>query len=299
MGKFLKIMKNIIVIINLLFGFFYCSSQSFVVADEVTRDGIPFVTLSQNDKGLYSDNNGKVSCKDFDTSKIIYISHLNYKNITILCNSISDTIFLTANPIELNEVLVSTIKSKLVTVNPSSKSNNFGSWVLKPKTELLSLVIPATKKKVLLKEIVLPFVRSNERLRGNDTINVALVRINLYNVKEDKAAEQIFSSGPVKINSLEEERLYINLSGENIMVSSVGFYIGIEMLGYSNQQNKIVEKGSYVRPALSNKSRLVLKTYVRNIFSYPASLINVSKILRESSQMNIGERYLSVGITYQ
>lgn len=120
-------MKNIIIIINHLSGFFYCSSQSFVVADEITKDAIPFVTFSQSDKGSYSDNNGKVFYKDFDTSKIIYISHLNYKDIAILGSSISDTIFLSANPIALNEVVVFNMKSTPTTVNPSPKANSFGS----------------------------------------------------------------------------------------------------------------------------------------------------------------------------
>lgn len=151
----------------------------------------------------------------------------------------------------------------------------------------------------MLKEIVIPFVKSNERLRGNDTINVALIRINLYKVEENLPGEQIFSSGPLKINSLEKERLVIDLNAENIKVNNLGFFIGIEMLGYSNQQDTIVEKGSYVRPALSSKSRLVSKTYVRNIFAVPFGLSNLTDVLREMSQMNVGERFLSVGVTYQ
>ena len=292
-------MKKIIIVINLLLGVFYCSSQSFVVADQITREPIPFVNISQNGKGSYSDNNGKVFYKDFDTSKNIYVSHLNYQRAIILGTSFSDTIFLSAKPIALNEVLVSTMKSNPVTVNPLSKANSFGSWVLEPKTELLSLVIPSTKRVILLKEIVLPFVKSNERLIGSDTINSALVRINLYTVQENLVGKQIFTSGPIRINSLEKERLVIDLSGENIKADSLGLYIGIEMLGYSNQKDMIITNGSYVRPALSSKTRLVSKTYIRNIFTDDEPLRNVSDVLREMSQMNVGERYLSVGLTYQ
>jgi len=108
-------MKNFahFIILFLFINFNYAQEITFKDID--TGEPIINVAIHNKDisKSTVSDINGKAEISNFDNQEIIYLSHISYKDISILKSKIQAVVYLENESDELSEVTLSVSKSRV------------------------------------------------------------------------------------------------------------------------------------------------------------------------------------------
>ena len=275
----------------------YCNSQNSMIIDSISKKPIPFVNVQAGDEGLYSNNDGIANLSSLKKFHTISLTHIGYYDKQIKLNKVEDSILMSPRPIEIKEIVVSG-QSKELLFQPLKKAGNFGSWVLSPKNELLTIIRPKQTENRILRSVSFPFANSNEKLRHNNHVEAAMVRINIYKVENNVPFTQIYSSIPIETNSIEKDLITLEFDENMIELTSDGLCFGIEMLGYYDELGNSIDGNSYVRPILTNKvfDEFYTSTLLRNVFGDNNIFKPITSVLTEMSSQNISERNLSIGL---
>lgn len=280
-------------------------SQTFVVADSLTKEPLAFATVVLDEKEmLYSNEKGVLTLKN--NFENITISYLGYNDFTSKKQHLKDTIFLSPKPFELQEVTITNHNVPLQKIGYLKRAKLLYSLPIPPKTELVICITPIEKHINSYIETVefplrkIKFYNETDKLFKNAP---AVVRINIYTVKNKLPNQKVFSSEPIKFIMSDKELITADISREMIQFPEEGLCFGIEMIGRINQDGEFVEENSYVEPIFTDKDSpdYIAQTYY-NSFSGKDNLydMNVS-FNREFSRIVKNHTYrnynLAIGLT--
>lgn len=283
-------------------------SQTFVVADSLTKEPLAFATVVLDEKEmLYSNEKGVLTLKN--NFENITISYLGYDDFTSKKLLLKDTIFLNPITFHLDKVAITNQK------NPPKKIGYLRhtmrkcgtSLPLNPKNEQIIVLFPTNEDIIdsYVETIEFPLDKikhynKTDKLYKNAP---AVIRINIYTVKNELPDQKIFSSKPVKFIMSDKEVITIDISGEMIQLPSEGICFGIEMIGRINQDGEFVEENSYVEPIFTDKNSpdYTAQTY-HNVFLGNDNLYDMNdffneqafKILKKHTYRNYN---LAIGLT--
>src|SRR5690606_36313785 len=152
-------------------------------------------------------------------------------------NRIEDTIYLSTELTQLDEVIIVNRDNKNRIVYKKPKGANYnGSSVLNPKNEIFLILIPnGLSTDTFINDITFYFERKlglqndkKEMLKAVDGV----IRFNIYNVDNEMPSTHMYASEPIEISSFKKDEVVLNLSDEFINIPEDGICIGIEMIGY-------------------------------------------------------------------
>jgi len=267
--------------LSLIFFFFIstiCFSQNAVVVDSLTKKALPFVTFQADDSGFYSNEKGNFNLPE--NNRKLQISMLGYKTKTISSEKINDTLFLVAEAEVLDNVILNQDRLKTVIIKPSKSTRCFGDFFLQQKREIITILKPSeTISNAYIEKIILPFSKSigmqDDRMTRKEI--TAIVKINVYDVENEKPSKKKYSSNPIKITAYFKDEISVDVSDQIIVFSEKGIAVGIELFGYFDNNFKEVIRDLYVRPTLSNRENKFYEseTYIYDIFRNADSLIPI------------------------
>lgn len=280
-------------------------SQTFVVADSLTKEPLAFATVVLDEKEmLYSNEKGVLTLKN--NFENITISYLGYDDFTSKKQHLKDTIFLSPKPFELQEVTITNHNVPLQKIGYLKRAKLLYSLPIPPKTELVICITPIEKHINSYIETVefplrkIKFYNETDKLFKNAP---AVVRINIYTVKNKLPNQKVFSSEPIKFIMSDKELITADISREMIQFPEEGLCFGIEMIGRINQDGEFVEENSYVEPIFTDKNSpdYTAQTY-HNVFLGNDNLYDMNdffneqafKILKKHTYRNYN---LAIGLT--
>jgi hypothetical protein len=287
--------KNIFILFILLS--FNLYSQKIIVVDSVNKKPLSFATIQFNKgSGTYTDENGyfELNRKISDTLKL---SQMSYADLVLITSEITDTIFMSPNAIIIKEIIVTNGKQVTKHIDIPKKKASFGSFPLFSKSEIISLVMPSSENSNLkIQKINFNFSKSIYN-QQNDNIRTAF-RVNIYDVKNKKIKDKIFSSETYIINTNQKDKIEIDLTNELISFLPNGIFIGIEAIGDINKDGSIKNNESSIRPNISENTIKDYSaiTYIRYVFNKKESIKPLNEFIEKNSNKKIN-RNLSFGLT--
>lgn len=277
-----------------------CLSQNtkkHTLINSITKEAIPFATIHylNLDNGTYSDENGNFYLEQnlFDS---IMVSSISYKATKFAVSKLTDSIYLVPKIEELNEVVLnSNVDEKEIGLH--KKASNF-SWYIEPSREFItSLKINEKYHDAHLIKIHFPI----KKVQGVKLTSLkAIVRTNIYSSNTNQIVkDRIFSSEPVYCDVNSSETISFDVTDELIEINSDSLLIGIELLGFVNDQGKIQTdtKGSLRIPFTKKKTKdFSSKSYMKLIFSEKVEWQPLNDIIKKYVGLK-NDYYLPVGLT--
>jgi len=288
-------------IILFVLAIFSGQAQKVVVADSVSKKTLPFVTVKYGDTGFYTNEKGTFIWTQDQQIDSIELSHLGYENLTIRREKIKDTIYLVPTPAVLDEVIVSSKKQHTEFIKPNKKARFVGSFLLSPKTEILSVLYPNGKYTDAYIEKIHILITKKFPFEIKSKTTEAVLRVNIYKVVDGLPTEQLYSSTSIKISGHSKDEISIDLSDENITMNSDGLCFGLEMIGFYDNYQEVKPENTFVRVVLTNKENKAFsaKTYLRFLFDEKDIYHPLNDLLDKRSEgLNISKHIkhnLSIG----
>lgn len=264
---------------------FNCYSQGGVVCDIITKAPLPFVTISQNGRGFYSDEAGRFTIRD--ASKPLHFYALGYKELgNYTLKGSNDTIRLQPEVINLDEVIVEGRRRKKPELIGLSKQKKALSFACMPGLEIAVFIANPLKKEALIHSIDLPV-----RVR---TVSQVAVRLHLY-AKDietgEPGVEMTHQNIVVPIAKKSDGDIIINVADYGFELPEEGIFAGIEWLGYYDAATGIsgTDDGFGTEVEMHESDNAL--TYTRNrLGTYPWT--NISEKLVPGGKFNA-----SIGMT--
>lgn len=229
-------------------------SQTFVVADSLTKEPLAFATVVLDEKEmLYSNEKGVFTIQN--QFEKITLTYLGYNDFVSERKLLKDTIFLNPKPFELQEVTITNNNVPLQKIGFLKRAKLLYSLPISPKTELVICIVPVEKHVNSYVETIefplrkIKFYNDTDKLYKNVP---AVVRVNIYTVKNKLPDQKIFSSEPIKFIMSNKELIKVDISREMIQLPQEGLCFGIEMIGRVNQDGEFVEENSYAQPIFTD-----------------------------------------------
>lgn len=287
--------KKALIYLSLIYTF--CGySQSIIVIDSIQKSPIAFANIKFHEKdGTFTNENGLFNL-DSTLTDSVFISHISYKSKKIKILNIKDTIILSPNIIELNEIKISKGKETIKKIDLQKKSKNFGSWPITSKSEILTLIKPSKDNQdAIIKKIKYQFVKRkyNEFEKNYKTA----IRANIYSSVSDKLNKKLYSSEVYIIDAYKKENLEIELFNETIILTKTGLFFSIEIIGDIDTKGNISKINSSIRPTLNDVSNVEYsnKTFIKYTFDSKNVLTPLNEIFYDITKTKI-ERNLSIGL---
>jgi hypothetical protein len=286
---------HLIIILTLFFNNLF--GQKIVVVDSVNKKPIAFVSVRFNkENGTYTDENGTFELNKTAKDTLIF-SHISFDELVLKATNIKDTIIMSPNAIIIKEITVTNGKESIKYIDFPKKKSSYGSFPVFAKSEIISLVVPNSENSnATIKKINFNFSK-NKSTPQNESIRTAF-KVNIYNAKNKKVKEKIFSSETYTINTTKKDKIEIDLTNESIEFSENGIFIGIEAIGDIGKNGNLINNQSSIRPLLSDNNIVDYSsaTYIRYTFDRKQNLkpLNDFPEKMSNSKMN---RNLSFGLT--
>lgn len=292
-------MKNILPVLFITLCCYKSLSQKIVVVDSLTKNPLPFVAIKFNESGFYTSQKG-----DFNLNQInadfFEVSLLGYKKAKLKTVNVKDTIFLTNEINQLDEVILSTKKAVTKELKLSKSPKKFGSWVLQPKSEILTSIYPTEEiKNFRIDKINIEFAKIREKIELKNSNVKAYVRLHLYEIENNKPSNSIYSSKPIDVNSFKKDNITFDISKNHITLRKDGIFIGLELIGYYTDEKIYNDSNPIVRPLLTDKGNnsYESKTFIRYIFKNQNHIISINDLIKRGMPKDKEiTRYLNIGL---
>lgn len=292
-------MKNILPVLFITLCCYKSLSQKIVVVDSLTKNPLPFVAIKFNESGFYTSQKG-----DFNLNQInadfFEVSLLGYKKAKLKTVNVKDTIFLTNEINQLDEVILSTKKAVTKELKLSKSPKKFGSWVLQPKSEILTSIYPTEEiKNFHIDKINIEFAKIREKIELKNSNVKAYVRLHLYEIENNKPSNSIYSSEPINVNSFKKDNITFDISKNYITLRKDGIFIGLELIGYYTDEKIYNDSNPIVRPLLTDKGNnsYESKTFIRYIFKNQNHIISINDLIKRGMPKDKEiTRYLNIGL---
>lgn len=292
-------MKNILPVLFITLCCYKSLSQKIVVVDSLTKNPLPFVAIKFNESGFYTSQKGDFNLNQINAN-FFEVSLLGYKKAKLKTVNVKDTIFLTNDINQLDEVILSTKKAVTKELKLTKSPKKYGSWVLQPKSEILTSIYPTEEiKNFHIDKINIEFAKIREKIELKNSNVKAYVRLHLYEIENNKPSNSIYSSEPIDVNSFKKDNITFDISKNHITLSKDGIFIGLELIGYYTDEKIYNDSNPIVRPLLTDKGNnsYESKTFIRYIFKNQNHIISINDLIKRGMPKDKEiTRYLNIGL---
>lgn len=286
-------LKKIILVLIISITQQLCHSQSYFVKDSISKKNIPYASIQylNSDEGTYSNEKGMFYLNK-NISDSIKISCLNYYPLKLAISELKDNIFL--NPkVEILDEITITNKKKEKTIGLHKKSTNFSCHILTSTEFITSLKFKEDIHNTFITDIHIPIKKARKVIKEDIR---ALIRLNIYSDFKEK----IYESEPKYCELNKSRLLSFDVSDALIEIKPNNLFVGVELLGFVNNRNEIIEKSndySLVIPFTHKKTNdFEFNTYLKLVFSGNKEWKPLNDITKEFSNKK-KQYHLPIGLT--
>lgn len=235
------------------------------ILETQTQEPISYATISfGNGQGFFADDDGlfifnKKLYPDVDS---LFISALGYKDLAISSDNLSEIIFLETHIDELDEVVVHSKidrKFKVETLKPYLDDDYFKCWLPTIESEI-AIFFPNNDnqlKKII--QIHFPITLESKDWEKRNKKNTdkkpfsTLFKVKFYN-NENGFPGKILTYNNIVFRTTEKngDVFDLDVSDHEIFIPKTGFFVSIQVLGYTNSNGKLLPNKKYKEIKSSN-----------------------------------------------
>ncbi|RAJ13031.1 hypothetical protein [Olleya aquimaris] len=308
---------------------FVITTTSFsqtTLLDSISKKGVSFATISfGNGNGVFADDEGQFvfTKKLYSDIDSLFISALGYKDLKLATSTLKDTLFLAPQPDLLDEVIVTakpTGKFKEVTIKPVGHDDYYKCWLPTIESEIAVFFPNTDTKPKRLTKILLPIKTEAKTWRKRNRDNhqkrpfSTLFRVQFYQNNNGSPGEVLTYEKIVFIATEDTKSIFeFDVSGFDIFVPKNGFFVSIQVLGFTDKNGKLLPNKKYqevktrrgivkvsttFRPLLPFTDEISeKKTFVKRIFLNGGQWVLFDKQnIKNSNLLNAGLNNYGMGL---
>ncbi len=310
----------------LLFLSTVCSAQ-ITIKNSKNGDAISYATVSFGDgQGVFADDEGVFfySEKIYQGIDTLFITALGYKPVTVLTATISNSILMDEEVSQLNEVilLADNRKFKEEALKPYLDDDYYHCWLPTIESEIAVFFSNPDDALKKLSTIHFPITLESKDWEKRKRKNAekepfsTLFKVKFYK-NENGLPGNVLTYENIVFRATEKDGDAHNLdvSSYDIFYPENGFFVSIQVLGYTDKQGKLLPNKKYkeikgrngmvkiptnFRPLLPFTDEISAhNTYIKRVFISGNNWVQFKKGNIESGLFKAGLTNYGVGITYK
>ena len=307
--------------------FFYGFSQ-ISIKEKLTKEPVSYATISfGNGQGFFADDDGmfifnKTLYPDVDS---LFISALGYKDLTIASINLPKTLFLETHIDELDEVVVHSKidrKFKIGTIKPYLDDDYFKCWLPTIESEIAVFFPNNDDQLKKITNIHFPITLESkdwgQRKKKNAEKKAfsTLFKVKFYN-NENGFPGKVLTYENIVFRTTEKngDVFELDVSNHDIFIPKTGFFVSIQVLGYTNANGKLLPNKKY-KEIKSNDGIVKIPTNFRPLLPFTNEIVQNNTFIKrvflqnnewtrfqtgssiDSSLLKAGLNNYGVGISY-
>lgn len=320
--------KLYITVFSILLGWHIGFSQ-IKVLDSISQSPVSYATISfGNGQGIFADDDGvfyftKKLYPDVDS---LHISAIGFKNLNIAAENLPNQLLLQPQADALDEVVLSTNlnrKFKEETLKPYLDDDYYNCWLPTIESEIAVYFSKSSEQDQKLTSVTFPIALEskdwNKRKRANSDKKKfsTLFKVQFY-ANDNGKPSKVLTYETIVFRATEKngDAYELNVEDYDIYIPKNGFFVSIQVMGYTNKEGKLLPNKKYkeiktkngvvkiptnFRPLLPFTDEIESKnTYVKRIFISGNNWVKFDKgngfksSLLDKNLFNYG-----IGITYK
>ncbi|WP_353778154.1 hypothetical protein [Winogradskyella sp. 3972H.M.0a.05] len=233
------------------------NAQTFI-KDSETKDPVSYASISFGDgQGIFADEEGmfifnKKLYKDVDS---LFISALGYKEAKLASENLKDTIFLEPKIDKLSEVVITVIpdrKFKTEKLKPYLDDDYYHCWLPTIESEIAVLFKNEDAREKQLTSVLFPIALESRDWKKRKRSNAdkrkfsTLFKVMFYENNGGLPGEPIVNETIVFIATEKDgDQHELNVADYKILIPPSGFFVSIQVLGYTHKQGKLLPNKKY------------------------------------------------------
>lgn len=293
-----------------------------------TEQPVSYATISfGNGQGIFADDDGlfvfnKKLYPDVDS---LYISALGYKELAIATHNLPNSIFLESHIDELDEVIVHVKmdrKYKVETLEPYLDDDYFKCWLPTIESEIAVFFPNQGNQLKKITNIHFPITLESKDWGKRKKKNAdkkafsTLFKVKFYK-NENGFPGKAMTYDNIVFRATEKngDVFELDVSKHNLFVPDDGFFVSIQVLGYTDAKGKLLPNKKYkeikskdgivkiptnFRPLLPFTDKIQEHlTFIKRVFLNGENWVLFKKGNMASSLLNEGLNNYGVGVTFR
>ncbi|WP_298894357.1 hypothetical protein [uncultured Psychroserpens sp.] len=242
----------------LLFAIVFSSHSQTKIIDEETKYPVSYATVSfGNGQGLFADDDGmfiftKKLYPDVDS---LYISALGYKDLSLATKDLPQTITMQIEADKLDEVVVNakiSRKFKKETIKPYLDDDYYKCWLPTIESEIAVFFPNGNEKLKKITSVLFPITLESRDWKKRKRANAdkrkfsTLFKVKFY--KNDNGFPgEVMTYTNIVFRATEKngDEFELDVSEHNLFMPDNGFFVSIQVLGYTDQNGKLLPNKKY------------------------------------------------------
>lgn len=303
-----------------------CSAQ-ITIKNSKNETGVSYATVSfGNGQGIFADDEGvfiftEKLYPDVDT---LFVTALGYKDVTVPTSALNNTILMNEEISQLNEVVLiaDNRKYKEETLKPYLDDDYYHCWLPTIESEIAVFFKNPDNSLKKLSTIHFPITLESKDWEKRKKKNAekkpfsTLFKVKFYE-NNNGFPGQVLTFENIVFRATEKngDTHNLDVSGYNITFPENGFFVSLQVLGYTDKTGKLLPNKKYkeikgkngivkiptnFRPLLPFTADITdNRTYIKRVFINGNNWVQFKKGNVESGLFKQGLNNYGIGITYK
>ena len=245
-------------ILILIICFEQLASAQITVKDSITKYPISYATISfGNGQGIFADDEGqfRFTKKLYPDIDSLFISALGFKNLNLSAKHLPSLLLMEPQADVLDEVIVGVKlnrKFKEETLKPYLDDDYYNCWLPTIESEIAVYFPKTTSKDQKLYSVQFPIALESKdwkkRKRSNSDKKPfsTLFKVRFY-ANNKGVPGKVLSYETIVFKATEKngDAVDFNVDNYNIYIPKTGFFVSIQVLGYTDEAGKLLPNKKY------------------------------------------------------
>lgn len=246
------------------------SSQDIKILDEVENSPIAFATVAFGDgKGTFANEEGvlRFSKDIYPDVDSLQISSMGYVEKTLSVGELTDTVYLKPSESKLEKVILLAElqgKFKRKKIKAIEHDEYHHSWLPTVESEIARKFERYDGQPTQVTTVLLPIIKEESQRSGSGRLRKfkTLMKINFYNNDGGKPdTNSFYPSKTVLVTEDSDDVLEVDVTEKNISIPENGIFIGVQVLGYADEQGELIPAKKYREIKTRRGIRKISTTY--------------------------------------
>ena len=269
---------------KILFILLFIGQLSFAqitVKDSITKYPVSYATISfGNGNGIFANDEGQFifTKKLYPDIDSLFISALGFKNLNISTKNLPNQLFLQPRADELDEVVIGAKldrKFKKEILKPYLDDDYYNCWLPTIESEIAVYFPKTTPKDQKLSTVFFPIALESKdwkkRKRSNSEKKKfsTLFKVKFY-ANNNGLPGKVLTYETIVFRATEKDgdAYQLNVDDYDIYVPENGFFVSLQVLGYTNKAGKLLPNKKYKEIKSKNGRVVKIPTNFRPLLPF-------------------------------
>ncbi|NRD22903.1 hypothetical protein HNV10_06600 [Winogradskyella litoriviva] len=257
------------------------SFAQITIKDSITSYPVSYATISfGNGNGIFADDEGQFvfTKKLYPDIDSLFISAIGFKDLNIATKNLPNELIMQSQSHQLDEVMVGIKldrKFKEEKLKPYLDDDYYNCWLPTIESEIAVYFPKTTTKDQKLKSVFFPVALESKDWEKRNKKNSekkkfsTLFKVQFYKNK-DGVPGKVLTYETIVFRATEKDgdAFELNVDEYDITIPKDGFFVSLQVLGYTNKMGKLLPNKKYKEIESKNGSVVKIPTNFRPLLPF-------------------------------